>query len=270
MIRHVLTLAVVPVLTLFPPVSHGDTQRVVTDDQWCRDYRGDRDEESHCEVREYTLPAPRVLEMTQVANGSVDVTGGSRSDVRIRARVIGRAATLDEARRLAGEVRITTEGGRVQASGPAQGRRQGWWVSYRVEVPTAQDLELDAANGAISIADVRGRLRAHTANGSLRLSNTGGDVDVETSNGSLAIQLAGNSWDGTGLRARTANGSLRLEIPEKYNANLRASTMNGRLSVGFPLTVQGRFNEDINSVLGSGGPVIDVRTMNGSLSIDKR
>jgi hypothetical protein len=263
---------VLPVLTLLPsePPARAAAQQSVTDDQWCRDYRDGGDGESHCEVREFTLPAPRVLELARVANGSIEVTGGTRSDVRVRARVIGRASRVEDARRLVSEVRISTEGGRVQATGPSQGRREGWWISYRVEVPTAQDLQLDAANGSIAISDVRGRLRAHTANGSLRLSNTGGDVDVETSNGSLAIELAGSTWEGSGLRARTANGSLRLEIPEKFNATLRAGTMNGRLSVGFPLTIQGRFTDEIDSQLGSGGPVIDVRTMNGSLTIERR
>jgi hypothetical protein len=243
--------------------------RVITDDEWCRDTGNDRNRESHCEVRELTLSAPQVLDIRQVSNGSISVAGSRRSDVRLRARVVASAPRLEEARQLAGAVTISTAGGRIDASGPRGDRDRSWWVSYRAEVPTAQDVELSTSNGSIALTDLHSRVRATTSNGSLHLSGTAGDVDVQTSNGSLTIQLSGTTWEGAGLRATTSNGSVRLEVPENYNARLRAGSNNGSISVDFPLPVQGRLTGDIETQLGTGGPVLDVRSSNGSIRIGR-
>lgn len=241
----------------------------VTDDEWCRDAGNNRDRESHCEVRDLSLPAPQVLEIRQVSNGSVSVAGGTRSDVRLRARVSASAPTLDEARQLVSAVTISTAGGRIDASGPRTDRGRSWGVSYRAEVPTAQDVDLSTSNGSIALTDLDSRVRASTSNGSLHLSGTTGDVDVQTSNGSLTIQLSGTTWTGAGLRATTSNGSVRLDVPENYNARLRAGTSNGSIAVDFPLPVQGRLSGDIETDLGKGGPVLDIRSSNGSIRIGR-
>ena len=268
--RLTLMALVLPAFAL-PLVASPAVQqpRVVTDDEWCREQSRDGDRERHCEVREVTLPAPAVLEITDVGNGSIAVTGSARRDVRLRARVVASAPTLDEARQLARQVTIATDGGRVRDDGPRGDRQRSWWVAYRAEGPGTQDVELSTANGSIAIADVKSRIRARTSNGSLRLTGPGGDVDVHTANGSMTIQLAGSTWDGAGLRARTSNGSLRIDIPEPYHARLRAGSRNGSLSIGFPLTVQGRIRHDVDAVLGSGGPTLDVQTANGSLRIER-
>jgi DUF4097 and DUF4098 domain-containing protein YvlB len=244
--------------------------RVVADDEWCRDVGTDRDRQRHCEVREVTLPAPRLLEIRDVANGSLSVTGGSRSDVRLRGRVTAWARTLDEARQLASAVTIDTTDGRVTATGPRGERDRGWSVSYRAEVPSAQDVDLSTANGSIAIAALRSRVRAATANGSVRLTDSSGDVDVSSSNGSITIELSGDTWEGAGLRATSSNGSVRLDVPASYNARLRAGTRNGSISTDFPLMVQGRLRDDLDATLGKGGPTLDLRTANGSIRVGRR
>ena len=265
------TLALMLIIAAVPATTTTASQepRVTTDDEWCREYRGDRDRESYCEVREFTLAAPQVLELRQVANGSLAVTGSARSDVRLRARITASAPTVDGARQLARDVAISTDGGRVAATGPRDERDRHWSVSYRADVPAAQNVDLSTLNGSISIADLKSRVRASTSNGSLRLRGTTGDVEVHSANGSLDIQLAGTTWDGVGLRATAANGAVRLGVPEPYNARLRASTGNGSVSLDFPVPVQGRLNRDIDAQLGTGGPTLDVRTSNGSIRVSR-
>ena len=132
------------------------------------------------------------------------------------------------------------EDGRLVADGPRERYPNGYWVSYRVESPDRQNLDLEAANGALSVRGVTGTIRLDTQNGSLRLADLGGQVTARTSNGSLQVELSGSTWSGEGLDATTANGSLRVLLPETYNARLIASTNNGGMRVGRPVTVQGR------------------------------
>jgi hypothetical protein len=64
-----------------------------------------------------------------------------------------------------------------------------------------------------------------------------------------------------------------MTLPQGYNAELAAETTNGGLSIDFPVTVQGQLsglNRRISTTLGSGGPRLHVRTVNGGVSIAKR
>lgn len=244
-----------------------------TSQDWCRDADSwnDRDE-VFCEVRTLTESGQSSLS-ANVANGSLTVTGSSRRDVSVQARIVARAGSMADARELAGDVRVTLERGVLRADGPRNSgwrENRNWHVSYRVDVPSRYDLSLEAANGAISVTDVQGDISAETANGSIRLNDLGGDVRARTSNGSTHATLSGSRWEGRGLSMVTANGSARVDIPSSYNARLVAATNNGGMNVDFPITVQGRIGRNLDTNIGSGGPTIEVRTSNGAVRIGRR
>lgn len=259
----------IPVAALIVCGSFAQTQS--TDQDWCRDTDRNygRDLESFCEVRELKGSGASQLDIS-TANGSITVTGSSRRDVAVHARVVAMAESESDARALAREVSVTLENGRVRATGPDGTRRRSWWISYRAEVPGALDLSLDSSNGSVGITGVRGRINAESTNGSLRLADLGGHVNARTSNGSVHVTLSGKQWDGEGLTVATSNGSARVEMPDGYNARLIAGTNNGSLNIDVPVTVQGRISKRVDTTLGSGGAPIEVRTSNGSVRIGRR
>ena len=240
-----------------------------TNDEWCEQNRrnNDRDRETFCEVREFTLAAGAVD--AETSNGSIRVTGERRNDILVRAMVMATGRTEADARDIAKQVTVTTSG-RIRATGPRTSNRESWWVGFRIQAPESTNLDLGSSNGSLSVSDVRGRMELRTSNGSINLMSVGGDVTADTSNGSITATLEGSKWDGAGLDIGTSNGSVRLSIPDGYNAHLIAGTSNGSINVGFPITVTGRINRDIDTTIGSGGPTIKVRTSNGSVSIQKR
>jgi hypothetical protein len=61
-----------------------------------------------------------------------------------------------------------------------------------------------------------------------------------------------------------------MAIPANYSARLETGTVNGRMNIDFPLTVQGRRPRNIETQLGSGGPLIKVRTSNGGVNIRQK
>jgi Toastrack DUF4097 len=239
---------------------------------WCDDVRrnSDRDRELACEVRDFTVRAPRSLDILDNRNGSITVTGGSRTDVVIHALVAAQARTESDARALVHDVRVAVENGRVESSGPQRDDDEYWWVSYRVDAPRTLDLTLGSSNGSIAVTDVSGAIRATTSNGSVKLTGLSGDVRGETSNGSIQVDLTGHAWQGAGLDARTSNGAVHLRMPDDYSAHLEASTRNGSLSIDRPITVQGRIGRDIDATLGRGGATIHVTTSNGSVRISSK
>jgi len=130
-------------------------------------------------------------------------------------------------------------------------------------------LKLDTNNGPIGVRDVTGRMTLTARNGPVSLSGVGGDVHARTTNGPLDIDLTGARWEGTGLDAETTNGPVNLAIPESYSAQLEFGTVNGPMTVGFPLTVtiEGRVGRRIVTKLGAGGAPIRVVTTNGPVEI---
>jgi hypothetical protein len=243
-----------------------------TDADPCQRYNDrDNDYEEHCEVRESTLPAGP-LDVDAGQNGGVTVDAWDRNEIRVRAIVRGAARTDARARDIAGQVQVQAGGGRVYATGPNLERREWWSVSYRINVPRRNDLELSATNGGITITGVSGNLRFDTTNGGVRLADLGGRVNGQTRNGGLTVTLSGDRWDGDGLDVQTSNGGVTLAIPDGYNAELETRTVNGGLRIDFPITVQGEFSprRGISTTLGSGGPPVRVRTTNGGVRINRR
>jgi DUF4097 and DUF4098 domain-containing protein YvlB len=143
-------------------------------------------------------------------------------------------------------------------------------VSYDLATPARASLSLTSTNGGINIRNVEGQIRFRTVNGGVKLSGVGGDVSGRTSNGGVDVDLDGQTWNGTGLNVETSNGGVHLRIPEQYSARLESGTQNGGFNIDFPITVQGRMDREINAVLGSGGPLIRVRTSNGGVRISRR
>jgi hypothetical protein len=235
-----------------------------------RDWSND-DYEQFCEVRDQTMGAgPLMVDAGQ--NGGIQVEGWDRNEIRVQSIVRANARTQARAKELASAVQIQTGGGRVSPNGPDTDRREWWSVSFRINVPRKNDLDLTARNGGITIAGVAGNLRFDTTNGGVRLTDLAGNVRGSTNNGGVTVALAGRGWEGDGIDVSTTNGGVTLSIPEGYNAQLEARTMNGGFRTDYPLTITGELNmrRGINTTLGSGGAPVRVRTTNGGVKIDRR
>jgi TolA-binding protein len=258
----------------YPSSSYGRSAenagaQVGSDADPCRDNNfGDRDYERTCEVRESTMPAG-ALNVDAGQNGGISIEGWDRNEIRVRAVVQASAETASQAKALASQVQVQAGGGRVYATGPENGRREWWSVSYRINVPRKNDLDLRASNGGITIVGVSGNMRFDTTNGGVKLQDIGGRVNGETRNGGLNVTLSGSRWDGEGLDVETSNGGVTVSIPEGYNAEFETRTVNGGLRIDFPITVQGELTgrRGLSTTLGAGGPLIRARTTNGGVTI---
>jgi hypothetical protein len=243
-------------------------------DAWCAQTdRWNRSDRSSCDVREETLRSVQSMDIDPGGNGGIRVRGTSGATPRLRFRIVTHARTADRARQIARDVDISTSGGRVRVRGPRMSNREGWSVDVEVESPRELPLTLTASNGGISIEDVSGRTRFATVNGGVALTNVSGDVRGRTTNGGLSVRLDGTRWEGAGLDVETTNGGVRMVLPDRYDAELTAETTNGGLNIDFPVTVQGRLgalNRRLTTTLGSGGPPLQVRTVNGGVSITRR
>lgn len=242
------------------------------DRDWCSDSNFGDDRARHNEIREFTLPAAGMkLNVDASPNGGIKVEGQARADIQGQACVSANANTPEQARAIAQRVEIVATAERVTATGPQRlGDREGWSASFRLVVPTRTSMTLRTVNGGISMTDVDGEIDFRTVNGGVSLSRIAGNVRGRTSNGGVTVNLEGPTWHGDGLDVETENGGVTMAIPADYSARLETGTVNGRLNVDFPVTVQGRIGRDIQTQLGGGGPLIKVRTSNGGVNIKRK
>ena len=225
---------------------------------------------SNCEMREQTLPATDgTLNVDGRMNGGVSIKGWERKEILMRARVQAAAPTDAEAKEMTSQIRIETGGSKIFASGP-ENRNDRWWsVSYEIFVPMRSNLSLKTYNGGISISDVNGRVDFSALNGGVSLKRVGGYVRGTTTNGGLHIELAGDRWDGEALDVSTTNGGVNMSIPENYSAHLETGTVNGRVNVDFPVTIQGDITRELAVDLGGGGAKVKAMTVNGGVRIHR-
>lgn len=236
-------------------------------DEWCEAGSRNQDRERVCEVRESRLRSSGRLTVNGGANGGITVRGWDGEDILVRSRVEAVAPSAADARQIASEVRVVTDGSRVRTEGPRTGRREHWSVSFEIWVPRRLDLDLRTTNGGVHVADVSGTIEFAATNGGVTLSALSGDVRGSTTNGALRVELAGARWEGRGMDVRSTNGGVTVSVPEGYSAELEAGTTNGGVQVDFPVTVQGRLGRRLTATLGEGGAPIRVATTNGGVRV---
>lgn len=212
-------------------------------------------------------------------NGDVWVETWDRDEVLVQAtkRVKTRGgASADE---VLADVRIEVEvdarGIEIETEYPRRGLGFFGWndasisVEYDIKVPRRANLELQTVNGEIEVAGVAGDLQLSSTNGGISVVDSAGRVDASTTNGGIRVEL--DEVADARMEFRTTNGGIRLDLPSSIRASVSARTTNGSIETDFPVTVAGtvkrtRLEGDING----GGPLIEMRTTNGSIRIRER
>ena len=147
-------------------------------------------------------------------------------------------------------------------------------------------LRASSGSGSIRGEQISGAITASTGSGDVRLAQAGsGDVEVSTGSGSVEVNgVNGAVRIGTGSgnisaqgtpagnwRLHTGSGDLTVELPQQTSFELYAHTSSGSIESKFPITVQGTISpRDLHGKVGSGGPVVDLRTSSGTIHIESK
>jgi DUF4097 and DUF4098 domain-containing protein YvlB len=70
--------------------------------------------------------------------------------------------------------------------------------------------------------------------------------------------------------ASTNNAGITVHMPSSVAARVRAHTSNGSISSDFEVQVQGQLTKhSLEGTIGTGGPLLDLSTSNGSIHLEK-
>ena len=222
--------------------------------------------------------------------GSVTVEGWSKDEVEVTAEVEQSADTEENLTRLAAlntfavdddlnHVRVMTVGlhDRKYAKRAARGLPKHlpampWKIDYRLKVPAAVDLEINAGRGALVVSGVEGGLRINAGGGGDSLfALAGGDVEATLAAGPVTVRVPTRSWRGRGLRVRLASGDLKVELPPGFSGDVDAEILRtGRIANDAGLAPRERTKpteRTLQARAGNGGATLSFTVGDGTLRI---
>lgn len=270
-----LTFAVAALTFLAASPLHAQRHRGMTDTtEWLDDCRdgdhrwNDSERARSCEVRRSAIAAPKGhVDIDAGENGGIRIIGGDADSMVVVAMIATSASSGDDAIALARQVRIEVTPTSVRATGPGNGSRRHWYVSFDVLLPRGADVSATTRNGGVYLQGLSGKVEASAVNGPLSVYDMSGDVSGRTQNGPINAELRGSKWEGAGLDLQTTNGPVVLNIASGYNAHLETGTVNGPMQIDFPVTLQGRISKRLSVDIGKGGPTVRAITTNGPVVV---
>ncbi len=219
-------------------------------------------------------------------NGSIQVTGWDQNTIDISGTKYGETEALKNSIKV--DIQATGGVARIKTIRP-EGSHWSWnmGVKYVVKVPRRTELEnILSSNGSITVEEIEGAAKLTTSNGAIRATKLKGVLTATTSNGAIhtkdllgvstvktsngAIHLEMTETPKSDVRATTSNGSITVKMPAHANAHIKASTSNAMVKSDYPLVgVTEAKPKKVDSMIGGGGPVLELTTSNGMIHIQK-
>ena len=246
----------------------------------------DRDAAMESEERTVTKAEAPSLRVRPHKNGGVQVQGWDKDTYSVTSCKF--AAKEDGgAQRILAQITLSVRNGEVTTNGPSDDGE--WTIFLLIRAPKASVIDLETANGPLSLYSVDGKLTAQATNGPITLRDFTGDADVRaangpititgssgnvrihTENGPISINLEGTSWAGTGLTADAQNGPLTLSVPSDYKSSFSVESRNySPMNCKASICDNARKTWDDNNrriEFGSSPAMIRLSTVNGPVSI---
>jgi Putative adhesin len=152
------------------------------------------------------------------------------------------------------------------------------------------DLDASTSNGGIDIDDLDGPANVRTSNGRVTAEGVRGSLQIATSNGSIhasvvkpephrpiklqtsngGIDLSMDSLADNEIRASTSNSGITVKLPSMAAAHIHAHTSHSSIHTDFEMKrEEGDGKNSLDGIIGSGGPMVELTSSNGSIRLLK-
>ena len=132
------------------------------------------------------------------------------------------------------------------------------------------EIKLRTGDGSIEARDLDGRVEADSGDGHIRLAGRFEALNIKTGDGSVDAKVLPGSKMAASWSLRTGDGSVDLVLPSDFQADIDATTGDGHISLGIPVTVEGTFSKSqIRGKMNGGGQPLTIHTGDGSIRLSK-
>ena len=204
-------------------------------------------------------------------NGNVDILG--RSDaaaVRVTGEKKVGSNTRQDAQRRLNDIEIVvnerTDEIIIGTLQPDNTQGRNYVVDYTITLPVDLAVAAILLNGNIIVAGIDNDVLVNAINGNVRLEAIAGNALVNLTNGNIdsevVMPLTGS------IEQATTNGNITLAIPITTSADFSARVTNGNIGLdNLDLRDAVRTNQSLIGKLGDGDGTIELRTVNGNISM---
>lgn len=233
------------------------------------------------------------LTIVGAPEGSITIEGWSTNEVDIRAEIQLRADTEGDLDLLAAvnnfsidedmnHLRVLSTGTHDKIFMRAVAKKfpktllgLPWKIDYRIRVPFATDLEINAGRGAINLAGVEGNIRLSATESEANLKLSGGTFSATIAAGKLNLNIPLRSWRGVGGEVRLAAGELTIELPPGFNGDLNAEILrSGQITDSYgglePREKPGITSQVMKARAGAGGAFFQLTVGDGAIYVKKQ
>lgn len=207
--------------------------------------------------------------------GSVQLSGADQETADLSFVRRGRGADQDAGRSVLEGISITESGTESEYMYTLEAEESDYAaVDIRGQVPRSSALRIDRLSGSVEIDGVEGALTISHDHGAVDVEGAAAPVEVTIMNGDVQVGFRAVPSEGT-LRLRTSNGDVDVGLPPDASVQVDARTDVGTIrtqGLSFAPEQFAPVNAGANytAQLGDGGPTLEVRTENGSVTFRAR
>ena len=213
----------------------------------------------------YKVTGDGMLDLQNIA-GNVRVTSARGNEIRIDATKRARSRDENQTRRLLADLRIEVShvGNRVEVRTMfprTSGRNTSASVDYVITVPAGAVVNVKTISGDVSVAEVKGEVRAETVSGTVDVSATpnlasaktiSGDVRARgiTTGGTLTLGTVSGSVIASALEARVIEAgtvSGNVQLTNVRAERVQAKSVSGDIEYESRLVKGGRYEFNSHS-----------------------
>ena len=238
------------------------------------------------------LPYGSSLTVVGAPDGSITIEGWQRNEVEISAEIELRADTEADLNLLAAvntfvvdedayHVRVLSTGTHDKVFMRAVAKKfpktllgLPWKIDYRIRVPFAVDLDINAGRGPINISGVEGNIQLSAAESIANFKLTGGTLTATIAIGTVKLEVPARSWRGVGALLRLAAGEITVEIPPGFSGDFDAEVLrSGKIEATYEElapTSRGVDPRTLSARAGAGGAAFKLTVGDGVIAIKKQ
>ncbi len=132
------------------------------------------------------------------------------------------------------------------------------------------EIRMRTGDGSIEAHGLDGKVSADSGDGHVKVEGRFDSLNIRTGDGSVEARVGNGSRVNAAWNIHTGDGSVDMTLPGDLQANIDASTGDGHISLGMPVTVEGSFsNSQIHGKMNGGGQPLVIHTSDGSIRLNK-
>lgn len=207
--------------------------------------------------------------------GTVRLRGADQSTAELSFVRRGRGEGRDDSQEVLDGISITESGTESEYTYTLEAGQEDYAaVDIRGQVPRQTALRIDRLSGSVHIEGVEGALTIEHDHGDVEVQGAAASVETILKNGDVQVGFRTLPVEGP-LQLETSNGTIDLRLPAGASAQIDAQTNVGTIrtqGLSFateqfaPADAGARFNAQ----LGASEPTIELRTQNGSITLQAR